>query len=135
MIGRTDPRFAALTVLLVEDDGFALRLAQSILRNLGIGVILTARDGEEAIRILESESTKVDLIVSDWNMPKLSGLDLLRHVRKTWHNMPFLMLTGRASEDFVLAAREYGVNAYIVKPFSPEQLLRKIQSVFNMPPR
>jgi two-component system chemotaxis response regulator CheY len=135
MIGRTDPRFAALTVLLVEDDGFALRLAQSILRNLGIGVILTARDGEEAIRILESESTKVDLIVSDWNMPKLSGLDLLRHVRKTWHNMPFLMLTGRASEDFVLAAREYGVNAYIVKPFSPEQLLRKILSVFNMPPR
>jgi len=135
MIGPTDPRFAALTVLLVEDDGFALRLAQSILRNLGIGVILTARDGEQAIRILESESTKVDLIVSDWNMPKLSGLDLLRHVRKTWQNMPFLMLTGRASEDFVLAAREYGVNAYIVKPFSPEQLLRKIQSVFNMVPR
>jgi two-component system chemotaxis response regulator CheY len=135
MIGPTDPRFAALTVLLVEDDGFALRLAQSILRNLGIGAILTARDGEEAIRVLESESTKVDLIVSDWNMPKLSGLDLLRHVRKTWHNMPFLMLTGRASEDFVLAAREYGVNAYIVKPFSPDQLLRKIQSVFNMVPR
>lgn len=135
MIGPTDPRFAALTVLLVEDDGFALRLAQSILRNLGIGVILTARDGEEAIRMLESESTKVDLIVSDWNMPKLSGLDLLRHVRKTWQNMPFLMLTGRASEDFVLAAREYGVNAYIVKPFSPGQLLRKIQSVFNMVPR
>ncbi len=135
MIGSTDPRFAALTVLLVEDDGFALRLAQSVLRHLGIGVILTARDGEEAIRILESESTKVDLIVSDWNMPKLSGLDLLRHVRKTWQNMPFLMLTGRASEDFVLAAREYGVNAYIVKPFSPEQLLRKIQSVFNMGPR
>jgi len=135
MIGLPDPRFAALTVLLVEDDGFALRLAQSILRNLGIGVILTARDGEEAIRILASESTKVDLIVSDWNMPKLSGLDLLRHVRKTWRNMPFLMLTGRASEDFVLAAREYGVNAYIVKPFSPDQLLRKIQSVFNMPPR
>jgi two-component system chemotaxis response regulator CheY len=131
MIG-SNPLFAKLTVLLVEDDGFALKLAQTVLRNLGVGHVILARDGAEAIRILDSKATKADLIISDWNMPNVTGLDLLRHVRKTWHNMPFIMLTGRATEDFVLAAKDNGVNGYVVKPFSPDQLSRKIQSVFNI---
>ena len=134
MIGAGNPLFAKLTVLLVEDDGFALKLAQSVLRNLGVGHVILARDGAEAIRILDSKATRADLIISDWNMPNVTGLDLLRHVRKTWQNMPFIMLTGRATEDFVLAAKEHGVNGYVVKPFSPDQLSRKIQSVFNMKP-
>jgi two-component system chemotaxis response regulator CheY len=129
---KLDPRFAKLTVLLVEDDAFALKLAQSVLRNLGVGHIILARDGAEAIKILDSRATKADLIISDWNMPNVTGLDLLRHVRKTWQHMPFIMLTGRASEDFVLAAKDNGVNGYVVKPFSPDQLMRKIQSVFNI---
>jgi len=131
---KLDPRFAKLTVLLVEDDGFALKLAQSVLRNLGVGHIILARDGAEAIRILDSKATKADLIVSDWNIPNVSGLDLLRHVRTTWQHMPFIMLTGRATEDFVLAAKENGVNGYVAKPFSPDQLMRKIQAVFNVKP-
>lgn len=134
MVAAANPLFAKLTVLLVEDDGFALKLAQSVLRNLGVGHVILARDGAEAIRILDSKATRADLIISDWNMPNVTGLDLLRHVRKTWQNMPFIMLTGRATEDFVLAAKEHGVNGYVVKPFSPDQLSRKIQSVFNMKP-
>ncbi len=129
---RINPLFAKLTVLLVEDDGFALKLAQSVLKNLGVGHVVLARDGAEAIRILDSKATQADLIISDWNMPNVTGLDLLRHVRRTWHNMPFIMLTGRATEDFVIAAKEHGVNGYVVKPFSPDQLSRKILSVFNM---
>lgn len=132
MLGAIDPRFAKLTVLLVEDDGFALKLAQSVLRNLGVGHIILARDGAEAIKVLDSKVTKADLIISDWNMPNVTGLDLLRHVRKTWANMPFIMLTGRATEDFVVAAKDNGVNGYVIKPFSPDQLMKKIQSVFNM---
>ena len=134
MVAAANPVFAKLTVLLVEDDGFALKLAQSVLKNLGVGHVILARDGAEAIRILDSKATRADLIISDWNMPNVTGLDLLRHVRKTWQNMPFIMLTGRATEDFVLAAKEHGVNGYVVKPFSPDQLSRKIQSVFNMKP-
>jgi len=134
MVAAANPLFAKLTVLLVEDDGFALKLAQSVLRNLGVGHVILARDGAEAIRVLDSKATRADLIISDWNMPNVTGLDLLRHVRKTWQNMPFIMLTGRATEDFVLAAKEHGVNGYVVKPFSPDQLSRKIQSVFNMKP-
>jgi two-component system, chemotaxis family, chemotaxis protein CheY len=129
-----DPRFAKLTVLLVEDDSFALKLAQGVLRNLGVGHVILARDGAEAIKILDSKATKADLIISDWSMPNVTGLDLLRHVRKTWHNMPFIMLTGRDTEDFVLAAKDNGVNGYVVKPFSPDQLMRKIQAVFNIKP-
>ncbi len=133
MLGaKIDPRFAKLTVLLVEDDSFALKLAQSVLKNLGVGHVVLARDGAEAIRILDSQATKADLVISDWNMPNVTGLDLLRHVRKTWANMPFIMLTGRASEDFVVAAKDNGVNGYVIKPFSPDQLMRKIQSVFNI---
>ncbi len=133
MLGaKIDPRFAKLTVLLVEDDSFALKLAQSVLKNLGVGRVILARDGAEAIKILDSMATKADLVISDWNMPNVTGLDLLRHVRKTWQNMPFIMLTGRASEDFVVAAKDNGVNGYVIKPFSPDQLMKKIQSVFNM---
>ncbi len=132
MLGAIDPRFAKLTVLLVEDDGFALKLAQSVLKNLGVGHVILARDGAEAIKVLDSKATKADLIISDWNMPNVTGLDLLRHVRKTWANMPFIMLTGRATEDFVVAAKDHGVNGYVIKPFSPDQLMKKIQSVFNM---
>ena len=132
MLGAIDPRFAKLTVLLVEDDGFALKLAQSVLKNLGVGHVILARDGGEAIKILDSKATKADLIISDWNMPNVTGLDLLRHVRKTWQNMPFIMLTGRATEDFVVAAKDNGVNGYVIKPFSPDQLMKKIQSVFNL---
>lgn len=133
MLGaKIDPRFAKLTVLLVEDDGFALKLAQSVLKNLGVGHVILARDGAEAIKILDSKATKADLVISDWNMPNVTGLDLLRHVRKTWQNMPFIMLTGRATEDFVVAAKDNGVNGYVIKPFSPDQLMKKIQSVFNM---
>jgi two-component system chemotaxis response regulator CheY len=134
MIGAGNPLFAKLTVLLVEDDSFALKLAQTVLRNLGVAHVILARDGAEAIKILDSKATRADLIISDWNMPNVTGLDLLRHVRKTWANMPFIMLTGRATEDFVIAAKEHGVNGYVVKPFSPDQLSRKIQSVFNMKP-
>lgn len=132
MVAAANPVFAKLTVLLVEDDGFALKLAQSVLRNLGVGHVILARDGAEAIRILDSKATRADLIISDWNMPNVTGLDLLRHVRKTWQNMPFIMLTGRATEDFVVAAKDNGVNGYVIKPFSPDQLMKKIQSVFNM---
>lgn len=65
-------------------------------------------------------------------MPHVSGLDLLKHVRKTWENMPFLMLTGNANEDFVIMARKHKVDAYIIKPFSASQLQQKISALFNI---
>ena len=125
--------FSNLSVLLVEDDAFAVKIAQTVLRQLHIPYVSTARDGAEALDILNANMQRFDLIVviSDWNMPEMTGLQLLKAVRRKWANMPFIMLTGKASPEFVVQARENGVDAYVVKPFSPSQLSQKIQSVLQ----
>ena len=123
--------FSNLSVLLVEDDAFAVKIAQTVLRQLHIPYVSTARDGAEALDILNANMQRFDLIVSDWNMPEMTGLQLLKAVRRKWANMPFIMLTGKASPEFVVQARENGVDAYVVKPFSPSQLSQKIQGVLQ----
>ncbi len=126
-----DQAFANLSVLLVEDDAFAIKIAQTVLRQLRIPYVSTARDGAEALDILNAGMQKYDLIISDWNMPEMTGLQLLKAVRQKWPSMPFIMLTGRATPEFVVQARDHGVDAYVVKPFSPAQLGQKIQSVIG----
>lgn len=126
------PGFDKLRVLLVEDDLFAQKLAQTVLRQLGVKSVVTVKDGAAAIDMLKDPANEFDLIISDWNMPNVTGLDLLIHVRKTWVNMPFLMLTGNANQDFVVTAGKHKVNAYIIKPFSPAQLKQKIMALFNI---
>jgi two-component system chemotaxis response regulator CheY len=127
----TEQIFSNLSVLLVEDDAFAVKIAQTVLRQLHIPYVSTARDGAEALDILNANMQRFDLIVSDWNMPEMTGLQLLKAVRRKWGNMPFIMLTGKASPEFVVQARENGVDAYVVKPFSPSQLSQKIQGVLQ----
>jgi two-component system, chemotaxis family, chemotaxis protein CheY len=124
-----DPLFANLSVLLVEDDAFALKIAQAVLRQLKVPYVSIAKDGAEALDILNSNTQRFDLIVSDWNMPEMSGLQLLKAVRMKWPGTPFIMLTGKASPEFVVEARDNGVDAYVVKPFSPAQLGQKIAAV------
>ncbi len=124
-----DPLFANLSVLLVEDDAFAIKIAQTVLRQLKVPYISTAKDGAEALDVLNSGVQRFDLIISDWNMPEMSGLQLLKAVRMKWPGTPFIMLTGKASPEFVVEARDNGVDAYVVKPFSPAQLGQKIAAV------
>lgn len=126
------PGFEKLNVLLVEDNAFAQRLARQVLLQLGVQNIHIVADGQAAIEALEESELRYDLIISDWNMPNVTGLELLQHVRKTWENMPFLMLTGNQTVDFVQAARANRVDAYIIKPFSPLQLRQKICAIFNI---
>jgi len=129
--GTMDHLFSNLSVLLVEDDAFATKIAQTVLRQLNIPYVSTARDGAEALDILNANMQKFELVISDWNMPEMTGLQLLKAVRSKWPSMPFIMLTGKASPDFVVQARENGVDAYVVKPFSPAQLAQKIQVVLQ----
>jgi len=126
-----DQIFSNLSVLLVEDDSFAIKIAQTVLRQLKIPYVSTAKDGAEALDILNANMQRFDLIVSDWNMPEMTGLQLLKTVRVKWPSMPFIMLTGKASPEFVVQARENGVDAYVVKPFSPAQLSQKIYTVLQ----
>lgn len=132
MLDNKIPGVGNLRVLLVEDDMFAQRLAASVLRQLGINNLTIVKDGKAAIDLLGETELQFDLIISDWNMPHVTGLDLLKHVRRTWENMPFLMLTGNANEDFVITARNNRVDAYVIKPFSAAQLQQKIAAMFNI---
>lgn len=126
------PTYAGLRVLLAEDEPMATKLAQGALKVMGITDIVAVRDGEQALAVLEREQGKFQLIVSDWNMPNMSGLDFLKAVRRRFPHMKFVMLTGKATREFVVAAKQHGVDAYVVKPFSPNQLRRKIEALFTL---
>ena len=128
----SDGPFARVSVLVVDDEPFAQKLATTVLRQLGVGQIAVAKSGAEALNILGQPHQKFDLVISDWNMPEMTGLNLLKKVRETWPDMPFVMLTGKATPDFVLAAKEHGVNGYIAKPFAPAQLSAKIAAVLKI---
>ncbi|NQW11937.1 MAG: response regulator [Alphaproteobacteria bacterium] len=125
------PSYEGLRVLLAEDEPMATKLALGALKIMGITNIVAVKDGEQALAVLDHENGAFQLIVSDWNMPKVSGLDFLKQVRRRYPHMKFLMLTGNISKEFVIAAKQNGVDAYIGKPFSPVQLRRKVEALFT----
>jgi two-component system chemotaxis response regulator CheY len=125
------PAPATIRVLVVDDQMTMRSLVRTGLQQLGFVDIAESPDGEEALRHLLSRP--VHLIISDYNMPKLDGLGLLRAVR---HHPPlsktaFIMLTGRADKELVQKAVQNGVNNYLVKPFTVTTLKEKIEAVFG----
>jgi two-component system chemotaxis response regulator CheY len=125
------PAASALKVLLVDDQLSMRALARTALQQIGITNIDDASDGEEAFRALVQKP--VHLVISDFNMPKLDGLGLLRAIRshEPIRGIAFIMLTGRADKELVQRAMQFGVNNYIVKPFTAAQLKEKIEEVFG----
>jgi two-component system chemotaxis response regulator CheY len=119
-----------MKVLVVDDFSTMRRIVKNILRQLGFENIIEADDGESAVRKLESE--RIDFVISDWNMPKMSGLELLKWVRShdEFKDMPFLMVTAEAQKENVLEAVKAKVSNYIVKPFTAETLSEKIEKIF-----
>lgn len=119
-----------MKVLVVDDFSTMRRIVKNILRQLGFENIVEADDGETAVRKLESE--RIDFVISDWNMPKMSGLELLKWVRShdEFKDMPFLMVTAEAQKENVLEAVKAKVSNYIVKPFTAETLSEKIEKIF-----
>ncbi len=118
-----------LHILVVEDNPRTLKLIQAVLKDMGVGQTFTANDGREAQTFLDAGSDLINLIICDWNMPRMSGLDLLKQVRMSNPDMPFLMVTARGTIDSVTAAKKNGVSAYVVKPFSPAELEQKVVSL------
>jgi two-component system, chemotaxis family, chemotaxis protein CheY len=125
------PAASALKVLLVDDQLSMRALARAALQQIGIVDISDASDGEEAFKALVQRP--VHLVISDFNMPKLDGLGLLRAIRahEPVRGTAFIMLTGRADKELVQRAMQFGVNNYIVKPFTAAQLKSKIEDVFG----
>ncbi|SMH59444.1 response regulator [Azospirillum agricola] len=113
-------------VLAVDDEEGPRKLVASVLRDLGIGRVDMAADGQEALERLAANKAEYDLIICDWMMPRLNGLDLLKHVREMRTDLPFLMVTALATLEAVKRALAHQVSGYIAKPFTPDQLEEKV---------
>lgn len=126
MVGVPFIDLAAQRVLVVDDEAGPRALVASVLQELGIGHVDSAADGQEALERFRADGTAYDLIICDWMMPRLSGLDLLKQVRESRNDLPFLMVTALATLEAVKKALAHQVSGYIAKPFTPDQLEEKI---------
>ena len=120
-----------IKVLIVDDFATMRKVVRNLLKQVGYEDIVEAEDGVMALKALKSQ--KIDVIVSDWNMPNMTGLELLKAVRADAElaKTPFLMVTAEALQDNVVAAVKAGVNNYIVKPFTAEVLNEKIKKIME----
>ena len=123
-----------MNILVVDDYQTMIRIIKNLLKQLGFNNIDEASDGAAAYELMAHK--KYGLVISDWNMEPMSGLDLLKKVRATSGNdniakVPFIMVTAESKTENVIAAKQAGVNNYIVKPFNAETLKVKIASVIG----
>jgi two-component system chemotaxis response regulator CheY len=112
--------------LVVDDFDTMIRIIKSVLNELGYDNVITARHGEQACQILSHQ--KIDFIISDWNMPVMSGIELLKRVKGNpqWSHIPFLMVTAEAEKEHIIEAIQAKVDQYIIKPFTADMLGEKI---------
>ena len=121
-----------MRILIVDDYKTMLRIMRNLLKQLGFENVDEASDGTEALKVL-NESGPHGLIISDWNMEPMTGLQLLREVRADakLKKTPFIMVTAESKSENVIAAKEAGVSNYIVKPFNAGTLKSKMASVIG----
>jgi len=120
-----------MKILIVDDFSTMRRIVKNLLRDLGFNNTAEADDGQTALPMLKSG--KFDLLVTDWNMPGMDGLTLLREVRAdaSLCKLPVLMVTAEAKREQIVVAAEAGVNGYVVKPFTAITLKEKINKIFE----
>ena len=122
----------AVTVITVDDSSTMRRIIKNTLKKIGYGDnILEAGDGKEALNVLANSN--VDLIITDWNMPVMDGLTFVKHIRadSKYNDTPIIMVTTEAAKEDIITALKAGVNNYIVKPFTPDVLKDKIDTVLG----
>ena len=121
-----------MNVLVVDDAATMRRIVRSLLRELGIKNVREAEDGEMAFEDLKRQ--KADLVVSDWAMPKMTGIELLRAIRQdeALKEIPVLMVTAESKKENIMEAVQAGVSNYIVKPFNSKTLEDKLNKIFKV---
>ncbi|HJB65371.1 MAG TPA: chemotaxis response regulator CheY [Candidatus Mailhella merdavium] len=119
-----------MRILVVDDFSTMRRIIKNILRQLDLNNVVEADDGTTAWEVLNKDH--IDFIISDWNMPQMTGIELLRKVRASedFGNLPFLMVTAEAQQSNIIEAAQARVSNYIVKPFTAETLKQKIDKIF-----
>lgn len=120
-----------MKILIVDDFSTMRRIIKNLLRDLGFTNTVEADDGTTALPILQAGT--IDFLVTDWNMPGMTGIELLRAVRadEKLKSIPVLMVTAEAKRDQIIAAAQAGVNGYVVKPFTAVALKEKIEKIFE----
>ncbi|MCD6266463.1 MAG: response regulator [Deltaproteobacteria bacterium] len=121
----------SMKVLIVDDFATMRRILKNILKQIGFSNIAEADDGKTALTELKKD--KFDLVLCDWNMPGMSGLELLQNVRSDagLKDTPFIMVTAEAQKENILEAVKAGVTNYVVKPFTAETIGEKLRKVFD----
>lgn len=120
-----------MKILVVDDFSTMRRIVRNLLKELGFSNVQEAEDGVDALRKLRAES--FDFVVSDWNMPNMTGIDLLREIRKddALKHLPVLMVTAEAKRENIIEAAQAGASGYVVKPFTATTLDEKLQKIFT----
>ncbi len=121
-----------INILIVDDFPTMRKIVKTVLKQLGYTRITEAEDGAEGLEILKSNSS-IEFVVSDWNMPQMTGIELLKEVRKNpkLKHLPFLMVTAEADKENIVEAVKSGVSNYIVKPFNAATMKEKIDKIFK----
>ena len=120
-----------MKILIVDDFSTMRRIIKNLLRDLGFTNVSEADDGSTALPMLKDGD--FDFVVTDWNMPGMQGIDLLREIRKddSLKHIPVLMVTAEAKKEQIVAAAQAGFNGYVVKPFTAATLKEKLDKIFE----
>ncbi len=120
-----------MKVLIVDDFATMRRIVRNVLKQVGFTDMIEADNGKAALKVLKNEN--VDLILSDWNMPEMPGIDLLKALKSDdeLKDIPFVMVTAEAQKDNIIEAVKAGVSSYIVKPFTAETVSEKLNAIFK----
>ena len=126
--------YAKLAVLVVDDHRTMVLIVKGLLQQIGFVDIDMAEDGVTALAKLEKK--KYDIVISDWNMPNMDGLELLKRVRTSTNlilkAVPFILLTAESKTDNIIAAKQAGVNNYIIKPLTVGVLKQKLDATLGI---
>jgi two-component system chemotaxis response regulator CheY len=119
-----------MKILVVDDFSTMRRIVRNLLKELGFSNVEEAEDGVDALKKLRADT--FDFVVSDWNMPNMTGIDLLREIRKDpgLKHLPVLMVTAEAKKENIIEAAQAGASGYVVKPFTAITLDEKLKKIF-----
>ena len=115
--------------LVIDDDSASRNLLINLLHELGFKNITEKNSGSDGLKFLDENKNWRGIILCDWNMPNMTGAELYDHVKKNTPDVPFIMVTGRSDKESIIHAKDNGIYAYILKPFSLAELERKVIKV------
>jgi two-component system, chemotaxis family, chemotaxis protein CheY len=120
-----------IKILIVDDFATMRKIVRNVLKQIGFTNMIEADNGKTALKVLNKED--VDLILCDWNMPEMAGIDLLKTLKSddSLKGIPFVMVTAEAQKDNIIEAVKAGVRSYIVKPFTAETVSEKLKVIFK----